>query len=353
MSSSALTSFFGSKAAPAKRKSERAFYSGFLTLVSGTLGCNPRFKCDTCEHEMTSVARAAIHLQAVDPDGSTKICPNITDEDAAECARIYQPKKKPPATPPSGTSDTTPSLAKRIITGTMKPIADKLCARFIFMCMLPFALVEKVYFKNFVSDGLRCVYTFPTRKRLAGNLLDTGHLAVQQRVYDMISYANYVQFSSDGWSNIRSEAIVSYVLTCSKGDYYIDSTDASLVEKKSAPWCFEDFKRIVGLSKIPFEKFSGLITDTENKMRAMWRLVEAAYPKIFAYGCGTHTVQLILKDVCGLPWFANVCKKCNQMSKWFRNHHLPAGILKKTCECLKLKVREHFGALFCCVTVVD
>ena len=85
-------------------------------------------------------------------------------------------------------------MAKRLITGLMKPLADKLCARFIFMCMLPFTLVEKVYFRNFLSDGLRCIYSFPSHRSLAGALLDTEYNIVQERVYSMIEHCNYVQF---------------------------------------------------------------------------------------------------------------------------------------------------------------
>ena len=57
-----------------------------------------------------------------------------------------------------------------------------------------------------------------------------------------------------------------YVVTCSQGDYYCTSTDASLVEKKSAEWCYAEFERVVArfldMAKIP-----GVITDTEGKMR--------------------------------------------------------------------------------------
>ena len=73
----------------------------------------------------------------------------------------------------------------------LKPIADKLCARIIYMCMLPFALVEKVHFKNFVSEGLRCVYTFPTRRSLAGSLLNTeyeAYISILKSAYTQLAW---------------------------------------------------------------------------------------------------------------------------------------------------------------------
>ena len=46
----------------------------------------------------------------------------------------------------------------------------------------------------------------------------------------------------------------------------------------------------------------------------------------------------MLKQICALPWFDTVCRRCNQIGKWFRNHHLPAGLLKRACDQLKIKV---------------
>ena len=295
-----------------KKPDRPHFWTGFLTLIGGTLGTNPRFKCMTCTHEFAGVSRAAVHLKAADDDKSVQLCPNVSEENSADCRRLYEAasKKKQKQTQ-HVTSAPGPTMAKKYITGPLKAAADTLFARFVFMCMLPFRIVEKVWFKEFISNGLFVLHTFPDRKRLSGELLDREYELVQDKVDKMLALLDYVQLSSDGWSNIRGEAIISYVTTCSKGDYYIDSTDASLVEKKGADWCFEDFKRIVAKAKIPFAKINGLVTDTEPKMRALWKLVEKDYPTIFAYGCCTHTIQLILKDICALPWFATVCAKCD------------------------------------------
>ena len=348
-----MTTFFSKKAAAdddgeqthkrALPKPDRAyFWTGFLNLIAGTLGSNPRFKCISCKHEMNGVQRAAMHLKAEPPEEKlVQLCPNVTEEQAADCRRLYGQKKyKTGATQPEVVSPKPGIRAKTYITGPLKAIADRLFARFIFMSMLPFRLVDKVWFKEFISDGLHVLYKFPDRARLSGELLDAEAARVQKRVDDLLALEDFVELCGDGWSNIRGESIVSYVATCSKGDYYLWSTDASLVDKKDAAWCFADFKRVVKLSKLPYSRLSGFISDTENKMRALWKLIEAEFPEIFAYGCCTHTLQLILKSVCALEWFGMVCAKCNQIAKWFRNHHLPAGLLKKYCTLLKLSVER-------------
>ena len=52
---------------------------------------------------------------------------------------------------------------KKVISGAMKDKVTELFARFAFMCILPFAIVEKIWFKDFITGGLGIIYTFPSR----------------------------------------------------------------------------------------------------------------------------------------------------------------------------------------------
>ena len=327
-----------------KRKPPPAFFwTGFLNLVGGSLAKNPVYKCITCDAQFQGTTRAAVHLHArEDPHNKIRVCPNIMvgSEVQMDIKKNYElsmkaHKKLPPAPqgPPSNAVG-----ALRYITTKVFPDVDRLFARFIFLCMLPFCIVEKAAFGTWLKHGLGIVYTFPTRKHLSGCLLDQEYAHVSRKVDAMLSEVAFYQMSSDGWSNVRGEAIVSYVLTCNKGDYYLTSTDASLVAKKSAEWCYGDMLRVLEEAKVPWAKISGVITDTEAKMRKLWEIIEDKHPSVFSYGCCTHAIQLIIKAICALPWFESVCARCNQVGKWFRYHHLPAGLLRKYCTLLKLNV---------------
>ena len=87
-----------------KKPDRPYFWTGFLALIGGTLGNNPvtlgLIKCMTCTHEFISVSRAAVHLKAADDDKSVQICPNVSDENSADCRRLYEAnsKKKPKQT---------------------------------------------------------------------------------------------------------------------------------------------------------------------------------------------------------------------------------------------------------------
>ena len=156
---------------------------------------------------------------------------------------------------------------------------DKLFARMIFLCLLPFAFSSNLFLRAFISEGLRVVYTPPGKDLLRGRLLEEEDAAVQARVDAYLEETEYRQVTSDGRSNIRGGSIISYVATCPLGDFFIHSTDASLVEKKSADWCFSDFvKRTDQCGGV--DKINGFISGTENKMRALWKKIEEKYPTI-------------------------------------------------------------------------
>ena len=320
-------------AAKKKRPDPEYFWSGYLRQL--TTGYNSRYECLSCGLPFTGTTRAAVHLRARANDKSVRQCPNLKDEDeeVKEIARLYdkasKPVKKLKAVPHMESKTGIGNTIMKFISVDMKPKVDELFARMVFMCMLPFVFVEKIWLKTWLRDGLGIVYTLPSRRYLSGELLDAEFERVRGRVQKQLQGEKFYQLCSDGWSNIRGEAIVSYVLTCRKGDYYLDSKDTSLVEKKSSEWCLQDFERVLQLGMCEYDKVAGFISDTEPKMKKLWKLIEEKYPTIVAYGCCTHTLQLLLKDICGVAWFSSVCARCNQIGKWFRNHHLPAGLLKK------------------------
>ena len=81
-----------------RKKDPGHFWTGLLTLVSGSLGMNPVFKCMSCELDFQGTTRAAVHLHArVDPKNHVHLCPNITagSDEQKDIKRRYDQESRP------------------------------------------------------------------------------------------------------------------------------------------------------------------------------------------------------------------------------------------------------------------
>lgn len=53
----------------------------------------------------------------------------------------------------------------------------------------------------------------PTRKTLSTTLLEMEYLQQKNQVDNAIKESNYLNLQCDGWSNVRNESIINFVIT--------------------------------------------------------------------------------------------------------------------------------------------
>ncbi|KAG5685057.1 hypothetical protein PVAND_014259 [Polypedilum vanderplanki] len=57
-------------------------------------------------------------------------------------------------------------------------------------------------------------------------------------------------------------------------------------------------------------------------MKAVWKLIEAKYPNISAYGCAAHAVNLLIKDIVNTTESSKTIKNAEKIIKFVKNHHI-------------------------------
>ena len=87
------------------------------------------------------------------------------------------------------------------------------------------------------------------------------------------------------------------------------------------------------------------VSDTENKMKGLWRMIEAEYPKIFAYGCATHTLNLLLGDIGSLDHFSGMLKQMQELISFFRGHSVPHTRLKRRSKTILDSQEKEIGVI--------
>ncbi|CAI5681183.1 unnamed protein product [Oreochromis niloticus] len=102
---------------------------------------------------------------------------------------------------------------------TSQKNADECFARAIYATGSPLMLTSNVYWKRFLNV-LRPAYIPPTRHALSTHLLDEDFSRVQAKVKQTIDQADCISVISDGWSNIRGQGIINYIITTPQPVFY-------------------------------------------------------------------------------------------------------------------------------------
>ena len=223
---------------------------------------------------------------------------------------------------------------------------DKYLARAIYASGCPLHLTTNMYWKR-LSQVIRPAYTVPSRYMLSNNLLDSEYYRVQEKVKETTDNSDCLCIISDGWSNIRNEGLINFLLTTPL-PVFLKSVDTN-TNKYTGAYIGDQIKSVIKESG-PTKVFA-IITDNARNMKAAWEVVRTTYPHIVTIGCTAHGLNLLLGDICELITLDNLMKKSKKLIKTIKHKHiLNAMFIKKHKEsklsyALKISRKNEMG---CC-----
>lgn len=199
----------------------------------------------------------------------------------------------------------TPSESKKL---------DILVARAFYSNRLPFRIIEE---KNFVEmvKSLRCGYILPNRRQLSGEYLNMEYDRVMVISKSLIAKSPGVTLVIDGWSNIRHDSIVNFVICTPQPIFYKSVNTGS--NRHTADYLFRISKEVV--EEIGPLKFTAIVSDNASNMKAMWRIVRSEYPHILCYGCSAHALNLLTQDLCKLDAILIIINKTKSIVREIRD----------------------------------
>lgn len=230
--------------------------------------------------------------------------------------------------------------------------ADELLSRAIFASRSPLSVVENSHWRTLFSF-LRPAYKLPSRYMLSGQFLENEYKNVSALVAEAIAAADSVVLAVDGWSNIRNEPIVNFVVTTPKAFLYkVLPTGRSC---HTAEFMAQEISCVI--DEIGPQKVFGVVTDNAANMKAAWRLLETKYARtnLFTYGCLAHSLQLIFTDMNTLPTLKSLIADATACVKAIKNSHkLNTAFIEKQLTTgvklsLKLPVKTRWGSLVSCL----
>ena len=104
------------------------------------------------------------------------------------------------------------------------------------------------------------------------------------KVKQIIEKADCIAIISDGWSNVRGQGIINYIISTPQPVLY-KSTDTR--DKRHTGLHIADELKVV-INDLGPQKVFALMTDNAANMKAAWSKVEESYPHL------THPLAVLL-----------------------------------------------------------
>ena len=182
----------------------------------------------------------------------------------------------------------------------------------------PITMYENAFGRQFLK-ALNPASKPPSRKFLAGYLLNSAYNIVKKCTDELIAAMPNINVSSDESSNVKSARICNISVHSESGSLYYLSEDIRAKQMNAvnnADWLRT---HLLHLSNHNPSHINSVTTDTCSTMLSMWEQLESYddFKHCLFIPCGSHGIQLLIKNVLELPSFSSVIKEAQTLVKAF------------------------------------
>ena len=153
-------------------------------------------------------------------------------------------------------------------------------------------------------------------------MLDGEFSKVQEKVKQTIDKADCIAVISDGWSNLRGQGIINFIISTPRPVFY-KSTDTK-DNRHTGPYIADELKAVI--NDLGPKKVFTLVTDNAANMKAAWANVVETYPHITPIGCAAHALNLLLKDIVALKTMDTLFKRANRLVRYVKGKQVASAI---------------------------
>lgn len=228
---------------------------------------------------------------------------------------------------------------------------DKEIARAIYASGCPLSLTENSHWAKALHT-LRPSYVPPSRYQLSNKLLNEEYSAVMSKVNDAVAKAPCLSLQSDGWTNIRGEGIINFMICTPKPVFYKSvSTDTN---RHTSEYIADQMLSVI--DELGADKFLAVVSDNAANMKGSWKIIQQKYTHIFCYGCVAHGLNLLIGDICKLQSLGAIIDQAKDVAVYVRRHQVVSALLtqyqlsqKGVTTRLQLPVVTRWGSNVACL----
>ena len=193
-------------------------------------------------------------------------------------------------------------------------------------------------------------FSAPSYHTIRNELLDKCYEEVKERVSRIIlsniSYSGCT-IVSDGWSNVQRRPLINVMVVCPRGETFVKSIDSSGAIKSGA--YIADVLTTV-IQEVGPKHVVQVVMDNAANCKNAGKLIQKSFPHIYANGCNTHSLNLVLKDWYSseeTTWFAKTIDVARQVVKFILKRQRVLDIFRiRMSVMLKLPAKTRFCTHF-------
>jgi Protein of unknown function (DUF 659) len=194
-----------------------------------------------------------------------------------------------------------------------------------------------------------------TRKELSSALLNQCYDDVKKKIDSYLASSPYHCITSDGWSNIKNEPIINYVIVSPSVSLFLESIYTG-EKSHNAQFLSDDISRII--EKLSSSHVVGAVTDNTSTNKVSWSLLKQRFPGRFFQGCASHCLHLLVKDIfCAtktkrgqnvatypddypFEYLLEIVAECKELVSFFHKHHFYQALLTKSLQGRGLRMLQ-------------
>jgi hypothetical protein len=195
---------------------------------------------------------------------------------------------------------------------------------------------------------LNPAYKPPTRKALAGPLLEKVYSNVKDKVDTVVQATKLLNIVTDESTNINKARIVNISIHTPSGVFHWRSDDIGARQMTSVNIADWTKHHLTKLCNNQFKRINSIATDTCNAMLKAWEILEKfdEFKHCFFIPCDSHGLQLIIKDLLDIPEIKELHDIIQSIAKAFKKAPLQYARLR---ECQLVKYNQLYAL---CISVI-
>jgi len=283
---------------------KRTPFSQPFTDVDSCEAKIPRVKCRFCQTSMAkNELRMEKHMkkcQSCPPSVleryASKTNKKSSESEPDEWLLDFTTADEKKRQPPKSSSSSVLSFADRMQKEDEVKL-DTLFARAIYASGTLFSIVENCHWKAFFK-ALPPAYVLPSRFQLSNSLLDAEFERVRVDMFEKLASTDAVAIMADGWSNIRNEPIINFVISMPQPVFW--QSIHTKLESHSGDYIANQVAEVIDDLSKSRKVIVTFISDNANNMKKDWKLLQERYLYLSCYGCAAHGLNLVFSDLAKL-----------------------------------------------------